>query len=70
MMNAAQPTLTWAKSSACTGTANCVEVAALPDGGHAMRDGKNPTDGQLTFGAAAWSDFLAAARAGDFNLSS
>ncbi|HET9173628.1 MAG TPA: DUF397 domain-containing protein [Actinospica sp.] len=69
MTNAARPTLAWVKSTACTGTANCVEIAVLPEGGHAMRDSKNPEAAQLSFGAAPWSDFLNAARAGEFDSS-
>lgn len=68
MTNAVRPTLAWEKSSACTGTANCVEIAVLPEGGHAMRDSKNPAAAHLTFGAAAWSAFVTAARAGEFDL--
>ena len=65
-----QSSLDWRKSSLCPNNATCVEVAALPDGGHAMRDGKNPAGPSLEFGAAGWSEFLTAARAGKFDLSS
>jgi hypothetical protein len=64
---ASQSLLNWHKSSLCPNNATCVEVAALPNGGHAMRDGKNPTSPALVFGAASWSEFLTAARAGKFD---
>ena len=67
MPNAARPTLAWVKSTACTGTANCVEIAVLPEGGHAMRDSKNPEAAHLQFGADGWTEFLSAARAGEFD---
>ncbi|HWG22832.1 DUF397 domain-containing protein [Actinospica sp.] len=62
-----QSSLDWRKSSLCPNNATCVEVAALPDGGRAVRDGKNPAGPSLAFGATAWSEFLAAARAGKFD---
>jgi hypothetical protein len=64
-----QSSYDWRKSSLCPNNATCVEVAALPDGGHAMRDGKNPTAPHLIFGATAWAEFLTAARAGEFDQS-
>lgn len=63
---AEEHSLNWRKSSLCPNNATCVEVAALPDGGKAMRDGKNPTGPHLAFGTAAWVEFLVAARAGEF----
>lgn len=59
--------LHWYKSSSCPSNATCVEVAALPDGGFAMRDGKNPQGPALRFDAAAWRAFIADARAGGFD---
>ena len=59
--------LTWRKSSACPNAATCVEVAGLPGGGIALRDGKNPDDPFLTFTAEEWTTFLGGARAGDFD---
>jgi hypothetical protein len=59
----------WRKSSSCTGNATCVEVAQLPDGGFAMRDGKDPGKPHLAFGASPWAEFLAAVRAGEFHPS-
>ena len=57
----------WRKSSFCGSAANCVEVAALPDGGRGVRDGKNPEGPSLRFGATSWAEFLMAVRAGDFD---
>lgn len=56
----------WKKSSACTGTATCVEYSALPDGGAAIRDGKDPQGPELHFTATEWAAFLSGARAGEF----
>ncbi len=46
---------------------NCVEVADLAAGGHAVRDSKNPTGPALTFTAAEWSAFTVGVRAGEFD---
>lgn len=59
--------LIWRRPSDCPNNATCVEIAALPDGGAAIRDGKDPQGPELRFGAAEWAAFLAAARAGEFN---
>lgn len=59
--------LIWRKASACPSNATCVEIAALPDGGAAVRDGKDPRGAQLRFGAAEWSAFVAAVKAGEFD---
>jgi hypothetical protein len=48
--------LTWVKSSYSTGTsANCVEIAALPTGGRAVRDSKDAEGAVLVLTAAQWS---------------
>jgi len=39
----------------------------LPDGGAAIRDGKDPQGPELHFDAAEWAAFLAAVRAGEFD---
>ena len=59
--------LTWRRSSSCPNGASCVEVAALPTGGFALRDGKNPAEPHLEFGAPGWTEFLSGVRAGDFD---
>lgn len=51
--------LTWIKSSYSGGSGgNCVEVAALPDGGHAVRDSKDIHGPVLRFTAGQWSAFI------------
>lgn len=59
--------LTWRKSDACPGGPTCVEVAALPEGGMAVRDGKNPDGPVLRFDAGEWAAFVVAVRAGEFD---
>jgi uncharacterized protein DUF397 len=44
-----------AKSSIPTG--NCVELVALPDGGVAMRDSKNPDSAIIRFSREEWLGF-------------
>jgi hypothetical protein len=47
--------LIWRKSSYSSGQGgNCVEVAALPDGGMAVRDSKNPSGDVLYLNAGSW----------------
>jgi Domain of unknown function (DUF397) len=49
--------LAWKKSSYSSATGgNCVEVAALPTGGRAIRDSKNPVGGMLLLTPAQWQD--------------
>jgi hypothetical protein len=62
----AQTPRVWKKSSSCTGTANCVEVASLGQEGMEMRDGKDPQSPVLHFDVVAWSEFVTAVRAGEF----
>jgi hypothetical protein len=57
---------TYRKSSRSTATGNCVEVADLPDGHHAVRDSKNPAGPALMFTSAGWAAFTAGVRAGEF----
>ena len=59
--------LIWRKPSSCPSGAACAEIAALPDGGAAMRDGKDPQGPELHFSAAAWTEFIVAAKAGEFD---
>lgn len=58
---------TWRTSSVCPNGPTCVEVTTLPDGGAAMRDGKNPQGAELQFDAVGWAEFIAAAKAGEFD---
>lgn len=54
-------------SSYCHG-GGCVAVAALPDGGVAVRDEKARSGLVLEFTAAEWRAFIAAVRDGEFDL--
>jgi Domain of unknown function (DUF397) len=57
--------LIWIKSSYSGGSGgNCVEVAALPDGGRAVRDSKDPGGPVLRFTAGEWRAFAAGVKAG------
>ena len=53
--------------TACPGSATCVEIAALPDGGAAIRDGKDPGGPTLRFDGTEWAAFLEAVKAGSFD---
>ncbi|HWG22831.1 DUF397 domain-containing protein [Actinospica sp.] len=59
--------LHWRKPSTCPNGASCVEIAALPGGGAAIRDGKNRQGSVIKFDAPEWAAFLAAAKAGEFD---
>jgi hypothetical protein len=51
--------LMWIKSSYSGGSGgNCVEVAALPEGGFAVRDSKDTNGPVLAFGAEEWQAFV------------
>jgi hypothetical protein len=63
-MNATQ--ITFRKSSYSSQAGNCVEVGALPDGGLAVRDSKDPEGGILTFSAAAFTSFVRSLSRGEF----
>jgi hypothetical protein len=59
---------TWRKSTRSNGSGgDCVEVADLDGGYHAVRDSKNPTGPALTLPPAAWTAFTAAIRNGEFS---
>lgn len=59
--------LTWRKARACAGASVCVEIAELPQGGMAIRDGKDPQGTYLHFNAAEWAAFVAAVKNGEFD---
>ena len=61
-----ESTLVWRKSSASAYNGQCVEVAALPGGGVAVRDSKDPDGPRLRFTAAEWSAFKTGVAAGEF----
>ena len=51
--------LTWVKSSYSSGqNDNCVEVAALPEGGFAVRDSQDTKGPVLDFTANEWRAFV------------
>jgi hypothetical protein len=56
----------WVKSTHSTNEGECVEVAGL-HGGRAVRDSKDPDGTRLSFTAAQWSAFTAAAGDGQFD---
>jgi hypothetical protein len=59
---------TWHKSTYSSDQGgNCVEVTDLNEGGHAIRDSKDPTRSILTFTTVQWSAFTTGIRAGDFD---
>jgi hypothetical protein len=60
--------LSWVKSSySGSQGGNCVEVAALPGGGCAVRDSKHTDRPMLTATTADWKAFLRNAKQGRFN---
>lgn len=57
----------WRKSTFSANSGECVEVAVLEDGGHAVRDSKNPTGSVLIFTPGEWAAFTAGVRDGEFD---
>lgn len=68
-MSPDQADLRWRKSSFSNGTGGeCVEVAATPDGGRAMRDSKlGDASPVLRFTGAEWRAFIAGVKNGELN---
>jgi hypothetical protein len=59
----------WTAAASCgPNGGNCVEVNLHTPGTIGVRDGTRPGDPVLTFPAVPWRAFLAAARAGRFDL--
>ena len=58
----------WRKATASQNNGGCVEVAANLPGIVAIRDSKHSAGGAHVVSAAAFTDFLASARAGCFDL--
>ena len=56
----------WVKSSYSANEGECVEIAELPDGGHAVRDSKDKDGPVLRFTSAEWRAFLRGVKAGEF----
>ncbi|MEV6983390.1 DUF397 domain-containing protein [Sphaerisporangium sp. NPDC051017] len=66
-MDLAHSELNWRKSSLSSAEGqNCVEVAARPDGGQAVRDSKNPGGPILTFTPGGWNAFIRGVKGGEF----
>jgi hypothetical protein len=59
--------LPWRKSSASNPSGNCVELAALPGGGVAVRNSRAPAGPALVHSRAELAAFLAGARNGEFD---
>jgi hypothetical protein len=59
------PGTPWRKSSYSNGQANCVETAAIGQGGRfvAVRDSKAPVGPVLTFRPSAWRRFTTSVQA-------
>ncbi len=56
--------LIWVKSTySGSEGGSCVELAAVPDGGIAVRDSKNPTGPVLRFTTEEWASFMDRIRA-------
>ncbi|WP_033225643.1 MULTISPECIES: DUF397 domain-containing protein [unclassified Streptomyces] len=57
----------WIKSRHSNAEGNCVEVAALTDGGVAMRNSRDPHGPALVYTPAEIAAFLAGAKEGEFD---
>ncbi|MFC4944481.1 DUF397 domain-containing protein [Pseudonocardia sp. GCM10023141] len=60
-------TLRWRKSTASNPSGNCVELAAMADGGVAMRNSRDPSGPVLVYTRAEIAAFLDGARRGEFD---
>ncbi|WP_052847679.1 DUF397 domain-containing protein [Streptomyces avicenniae] len=58
----------WIRSAASVGEGNCVELAALPDGGIAVRNSRFPAGPALVYTRAELAAFLTGAKSGEFDF--
>jgi hypothetical protein len=58
----------WRKATASQNNGGCVEVAANLPGVVAIRDSKRPADGVHVVSRPAFAAFIAAARAGEYDV--
>lgn len=61
------PEVAWQKSRRSNPSGNCVEVAALPDGGVAVRNSRDPQGPALVYTCDEIAAFLAGAKDGEFD---
>jgi Domain of unknown function (DUF397) len=61
------PTLAWQKSRRSNPSGNCVEMAALPDGGVAVRNSRHPNGPALIYTIDEIAAFVQGAKDGDFD---
>jgi hypothetical protein len=61
------PALVWQKSRRSNPSGNCVEMAALPDGGIAVRNSRHPDGPALVYTADEIAAFVQGAKDGDFD---
>ncbi|MGW0589433.1 DUF397 domain-containing protein [Streptosporangium sp. NPDC002607] len=66
-MDQISPALAWRKSSKSAQQDNCVEVAAFPGGGRAIRDSKDPNGPMLRFASSEWQSFIGGIKSGVFD---
>lgn len=66
----APDSLTWVKAAASGDQGACVEAARVPGGGIFVRDSKDRSGPAFFYAGAAWTDFLAGGKAGEFDLPS
>ncbi len=59
--------LVWRKASFSGDFSNCVEVAALEDGGIAVRNSKRPDEATLYFTRAELDAWIRGVKAGEFD---